>query len=196
MRSEIRALAEIGKEEGVISSDESSFIQSLLQFRDIKATDVMTPISVVASVNESDSVIKVLSQEIPFSRIPVYKKDDKKITGYVLKDDLHEAGRDDQHAISISAYKREIYSIDGGSNLLQALKYFTENRSHIAVVNDVNGMSIGIITLEDTVETLLGWEIIDEFDPVADMRELANESLSGNGFPNKQGPLTNESVNK
>lgn len=183
MRGEIQALAEIGKEEGAISPEESSFIQSMLQFRDTKVDKVMTPVSVVQSVCESETAHQVLGKEIPFSRIPVYKNSPLDITGYVLKDDLHETERCGNGARLISQFKRGIFNISAQSDLPHAINYFSQNHSHIAAVVDQSGNALGVVTLEDTVETLLGWEIVDEFDPIPDMRELAKELDTNNDSP-------------
>ncbi|MBX2870199.1 MAG: DUF21 domain-containing protein [Acidiferrobacterales bacterium] len=173
MRSEIHAIAELGEQEGAISKEESAFIQSLLKFKDITVDEVMTPISVVASVQESEKVEQVLDQDIPFSRIPLYRNESNQITGYILKDDLHELVEDNETAVPVAAFKRSIFSMDSRSDLPHAINYFSKNRDHIAVATDKSGQAVGIITLEDAVETLLGWEIVDEFDPVPDMRKLA-----------------------
>ena len=175
MRGEIHAIADIGKEEGAISQEESSFIKSVLHFRDTKVDGVMTPISVVESVPETDTAQDVLNKEIPFSRIPVYKDDPHNITGYVLKDDLHETERVENGDSPISLFKRTIFNIATQSDLPHTINYFSKNRAHIAVVTGTDGKAIGIVTLEDTVETLLGWEIVDEFDPIEDMRDLADD---------------------
>ena len=186
MRGEIHAIAEIGKEEGAISHEESSFIKSVLQFRDTKVDKVMTPISVVVSVCESETAHEVLSKEIPFSRIPVYKDDPLEITGYVLKDDLHETERCGHGEKLVSQFKRAIFSINAQSDLPHAINYFSRNQAHIAAVTDDSGNALGVVTLEDTVETLLGWEIVDEFDPTPDMRELARELDSVSGSSNSR----------
>jgi len=175
MRSEIQAIAELGEKEGAISKEEAGFIQSLLKFKDITVDSVMTPISVVSSVQESETVEQVLEKDIPFSRIPLYSGEPNQITGYVLKDDLHDIGKEEDSEQSVVTFKRRIFSMDATADLPHAINYFSKNRDHIAVATDQTGQAVGIITLEDAVETLLGWEIVDEFDPVPDMRKLAKD---------------------
>ncbi len=173
VRSEIHAIAEIGEQEGAISKEESLFIQSLLRFKDITVDEVMTPISVVSSVQETEKVGDVLDRDIPFSRIPLYRDELNQITGYILKDDLHEMAEESDEQLPVASFKRSIFSMDASSDLPHAINYFSKNRDHIAVATNGSGQAVGIITLEDAVETLLGWEIVDEFDPVPDMRKLA-----------------------
>ena len=173
MRNEIQALAELGEQEGAINRDEFDLISSTLKFRDVKVDAVMTPISVVASVSESETIKKALEMEIPFSRIPVFQNDHKKLTGYLLKDDLHNASLDDLDDRPVATLKRPMFSLSPEEKLPIAIKQFSEIRGHIAVVENTENEATGIVTLEDVVEALLGFEIVDEFDPVSDMRELA-----------------------
>ena len=176
MRNEIQALAELGEQEGAINKDEFDLISSMLKFRDVKVDAVMTPISVVSSVSESETIKGALEMEIPFSRIPVYKDNPKKLTGYLLKDDLHNASLEDQDDRIVATLKRSMLSLSPNEKLPIAIKQFSEVHGHIAVVENADGEATGIVTLEDAVEALLGWEIVDEFDPVSDMRELAEET--------------------
>lgn len=172
-RDEIQAFADLGVREGALSEDESAFIRSMLKFRDVRVESVMTPLSVVASVDAELGVQDVLESEIPFSRIPVCVGEPANMTGYILKDDLHDAGLDGVGAVGICSYVRPIIEISVGTQLPKVITRFSEDHGHIAAVIDHDGRAIGIVTLEDAVETLLGWEIVDEFDPVANMRELA-----------------------
>ncbi len=176
MRNEIAAIAELGENEGAITSDETAYIRSLLEFRDVKVDEVMTPISVVSYIHDKQSIRETLEQNIPFSRIPIYAESDKNYQRYLLKDDLHDAmlaDKGDQLAVSVS---RPLIILPCSTKLPAAIKHFTKNQGHMAIVLDKQDKAVGVITLEDAVETLLGWEIVDEFDPVPDMRDLAEKN--------------------
>ena len=173
-RDEIQAFAELGVKEGALSNDEAEFIKSMLKFRYVKVESVMTPLSVVAAVDQSESIRDVLDQDIPFSRIPVYSDKPGVIDGYILKDDLHDASLSGTNHDTVQSFVRPIIEISVQTPLPRVITRFSEDHGHIAAVVNVDGTAAGIVTLEDAVETLLGWEIVDEFDPVVDMRELAD----------------------
>ena len=90
IRSEIAAMAELGKEEGELAEDESQIIGNLLRFRHVRATDIMTPRSVLFRVTKTPRLPIFWSStgSNPFSRILVTDKDDDDITGYALKSDI------------------------------------------------------------------------------------------------------------
>jgi CBS domain containing-hemolysin-like protein len=177
LRSEMMAMAELGLQEGAIDRDESELIQSTLRFREISVTDVMTPIKVVAALRSDLPLNEVAQGDIPFSRIPVFHTNKRRIAGYVLKDDVHEAHAQDAGDSTLAELQRDIARIPADQTVADALRLFSRQRSHIAVVESETGSALGIITMEDTVETLLGMEIVDEFDPAVDMRRVAPSSL-------------------
>lgn len=172
-RSEVMAMAELGLREGAINRDESRMIESTLKFRDIRVSEVMTPISAVTAVKSNLSMSQVLKRDIPFSRIPIYLESKEKITGYILKDDVLDAHSRNQGVRKVADLRRDITRIPETDSVASALRRFSRQRSHIAVVESGDGEASGIITMEDAIETLLGMEIVDEFDPAVDMREQA-----------------------
>ena len=177
LRSEMIAMAELGLKEGAIDREESRLIQSTLQFREVRVTDVMTPIKVVAAFRSDLTLADLVRSEVPFSRIPLYDRNKRRITGYVMKDDVRDALDEGGRERMLGELEREIARIPEASTVADVLRLFSRQRSHIAVVEREGGSASGIITLEDTVETLLGMEIVDEFDPAVDMRRVAPSSL-------------------
>ena len=177
LRSEMIAMAELGLKEGAIDDEESRLIQSTLKFRDVRVVDVMTPIKVVAAFKSDLTLEDLVKSDVPFSRIPLYQTNKRRITGYVMKDDVRDALDEGGKARQLGELERKIASIPESSTVADALRMFSRQRSHIAVVEHANGSAVGIITMEDTVETLIGMEIVDEFDPAVDMRRVAPSSL-------------------
>ena len=82
----------------------------------------------------------------------------------------HAQGRVDE---PVSAFRRDIEVLPDGGSLASAFDQFLEQRTHIALVVDEYGGMEGILTLEDVLETLLGSEIVDEFDATRDMQAFA-----------------------
>jgi CBS domain containing-hemolysin-like protein len=110
----------------------------------------------------------------PFSRIPVYGESAEDITGFVLCVELLRACLKNAGG-TIGDFKREIRFVPESMKLDALFEHLTGEQAHIAMVQDEYGSSIGLVTLEDVVETLVGIEIVDEQDLTADMQELARE---------------------
>jgi CBS domain containing-hemolysin-like protein len=174
-REEFVALAGIGERSGDIETHESRILQNLFRLRTLRAKDVMTPRTVIVAYQEDSTIQQVIAEPAnkAFSRLPVYKKDVDDIDGFVLKADLLQAGNDDQHNRPLSSLKRELPSIIGELSLSRLLEFLLDSRQHIALVVDEYGSTVGLVSLEDVVETLLGTEIVDEADVITDMRALA-----------------------
>jgi len=177
-REEFIAMAQLGEQTGHIDDDELRIIHNLFRFGSMRAVDVMTPRPVITAFPEDMTIADALDRvtESPFSRLPVHRTGDDgddAMTGFVLKDEvltLQAQGRGDETLASI---KREIASVPETVPLSRLLERLLRERQHIAIVLDEFGETQGLVTLEDLVETLMGREIVDETDAVADMRELA-----------------------
>lgn len=174
-REEIYAMAEHGAREGVFRADESRVFQSLMRFGSLMTRDVLTPRVVMASFDEADTVAEAFArlQRRRFSRLPVYRDDPETITGYVLLSDILMAVAADEHDRLLRDLRREVLRVPATLSLRELFRKLLERREHLAVVVDEYGGLVGLVTLEDVVETLLGLEIVDETDRTRDMRELA-----------------------
>ncbi len=174
-RDEFIAMAGIGERTGEINTRESRIISNLFKFSVIKARDIMTPRTVIFGMRQDVTVSEALdaAPEIPFSRIPVHDSDLDSITGIVLKDDMLLAKAQDRGDVPLSSLKRPLHSILPETPLTELLEFLLDHRQHIALVVDEYGGTMGIVTLEDVVETLLGMEVVDEMDEVVDMQALA-----------------------
>ena len=165
-REEFVALAEVAVSEGILDKEESLAVASLIRFRSLQARDVMTPRLVIFSVPETASVL--------FSRIPVYADDPDNITGFVRKDELMLAMSRSADA-PLSSLRRELFVVPETLPTPELLKNLTEMRLQIALVVNEYGSVMGLVTMEDLVETMLGMEIVDETDTAIDMQALARE---------------------
>jgi len=174
-RDELRAMAEMGGREGVLAFKESVIMQNLLLLKDTPAKAAMTPRTVVFSLPETLTVSEFHQryEDQPFSRIPIYRDDIENVTGFVLRSDLLLAQASGQSELPVSRYSRDIKKIFESIDLSQVFDRFLKQRVHIMLVVDEYGGMSGILTLEDVLETLLGLEIVDEFDANEDMQVLA-----------------------
>lgn len=174
-RNELMAMARLGSKEGTLAFKESKIMQNLLRLRDTPAKAAMTPRTVVFALPETLSIGAYVEQclEEPFSRIPIYQEEPEHLNGFVLRSDLLLAQACGQTDHPVSQFRRDLTSIPASMDLSQVFDRFLTQRTHIMQVLDEHGGLAGILTLEDVLETLLGLEIVDEFDTSEDMQELA-----------------------
>jgi CBS domain containing-hemolysin-like protein len=116
------------------------------------------------------------NKDLRFSRIPVYKDKTHHITGFVLKDDVLQEIVEERGQKLLSDIKREISVVEDETPVPGLFEMFIQQRVHIALVVDDFGNTIGIITMEDIIETLLGLEIMDESDAIEDMQKQARRN--------------------
>lgn len=178
-REELLALAEISEDEGSIDEQEGDIIENLMKLDDMKVEEIMTPRSVMFTLQEKETVGSVIEKHSPiaFSRIPVFNRDLDDITGIVNRYTLVDKQAQDEYEVKMSHMMKSIFSIDEVTSVSDALDMFVKRRQQMFVVKDEFGTTTGLITLEDAIETLLGVEIVDEHDNVVDMRKFAKAKL-------------------
>ena len=177
-RADFAAMADAGLKSGAIDKEEKSIIQNLLHLEKLKVRDIMTPRSVVLSVSEDLTMQEIYKEYKPFvySRIPVFKDRPDNITGLILKDGILENLAEDHHSKKVSAIKRDILFIEDEITVAKLMDTLIYKRQHLAMVADKYGTVVGLVTMEDMFETLLGLEIVDETDKVEDLQKLAREN--------------------
>lgn len=177
-RDEVAAIVTVGTQEGVLEKKENRMIQHLLKLDSITAHEIMTP-SVVVSMAEEGMTLREFYADEEFknhSRIPVYKGEESDyITGYVLRQEVLERLAEDKFDVQLGELARPILSFSEGEDVSAIWEKLLEKKEHISIIIDEYGCFRGIVTLEDVIETMLGFEIVDEKDEVVDMQELAKE---------------------
>ena len=172
IREEIKALTKMGRSEKFLDDDEYNMICNTLNLEEIKVKDLLTPRNVCATVIAGISIgefIKTATQH-SFSRYPVMKNEDEEVfIGYIHKSDM--LGKDPTLTINDSI--RPLLEIASTSNVDYVFTEMLRTHNHIGVVYDELGTWLGIVTMEDVLETILGQEILDETDKVIDMRTYA-----------------------
>ena len=174
---EFKAMAELGSEEGKLEAKESRIVRNLFRLRDLTVRDIMTPRPVVFSLPANMKVEDVMDKylSLPFSRIPIHEENDDNIIGFVLKNDIFYEQATAGGTKTLKAMRRELHAVNDWKPLSELLEFLLDHRQHIVMVTNEFGAFDGLVTLEDTVETLLGMEIVDEADVNVDMRRLARE---------------------
>jgi CBS domain containing-hemolysin-like protein len=174
-RADFTAMTEAGVETGALEKNESTIIQNLLRLNLLTATDIMTPRSVIMMADEDMTVEGFYrkNEVLPFSRIPVYNGESDNITGMVLKDDLLREIAEDRHNQTLSEIKRDVHFVNSGDDLDTILHYMMRTKEHLSIVVDDYGSVVGLVTMEDVFETILGYQIVDESDSVENLQAYA-----------------------
>lgn len=175
-RGELAALIGLAARQGTIPAHESHVLENVLALGHVAVEDVMTPRTVLVMLPaEATLADLVASRETSsVSRIPLFLGTRDHVIGYVLqREALLQAARGAPPDTPLREFNREIPFLLETTPLNRALRTFLERREQIAMVVDEYGGVSGLVTLEDLVETVLGVEIVDESDRVADLRALA-----------------------
>ena len=174
-REEIIALASLSHKDGTLFAQENEYLYNLLSLRKIKVEDILTPRTVVHALVQTTTVSDALndSSTRQFTRIPVYGDNIDDIQGKVIRADLFDAERNGHGHQTISKFVKPIFRVSEQLSVRLLLDTFIKQKLHLFLVEDKFGQTAGVVTLEDAIETLLGKEIMDETDTIADMQDLA-----------------------
>lgn len=175
-RTDFAALTEEGLKSGAIDKSESRIIGNLLQLQQLVAKDIMTPRSVVFSAQKDEKVEDFFEAHKPFtfSRVPIYDQEPGDFVGVILKDQLLESIAAREQAKTLEDFKIAPLFVTDEQPLTEVLDLLMREKGHMALVRDEYGI-VGLVTMEDIFETLLGLEIVDETDKVQDMQKLARD---------------------
>jgi len=177
-RNEFHAMAEIGIKEGLFKEEESKILTNLMVFNNIQVETIMTPRTIVLTAPEDITIQNFFEKydKIRFSRIPIYKGNVDNITGYILKDDLMQNLIENKNDSPLSSIIRNIMVVNEQMPIIRLFYRLIGQKEHIALVVGEYGEMVGIVTMEDIIETLLGTEIMDEFDNIEDMQVQAKRN--------------------
>lgn len=174
-KEEIMALASLGHKMGSLVSQENEYLANVLQLREIKTDQILTPRSVIHSLSHDLTVSQALEYEKTqqFTRIPVYEENADNIIGMVTNRELMMEDRAGKSDMEISHFVKPINRVSENLPVHQLLDLFIRKREHLFLVDDEYGQVSGIVSLEDAIETMLGREIVDETDTIVDMQKFA-----------------------
>jgi CBS domain containing-hemolysin-like protein len=160
---DFQALMEVGEAEGIIEESERELIETMVEFSETRAGEIMTPRTEICALPASATVRQArdLINEEKYSRVPVYRDSIDNIEGVIYVRDLLQAWADGKEDESIAAYSRPTYFVPETKSASELLKSMQSNHVQIAVVVDEYGGVAGLVTLEDIIEEIVG-EIEDE----------------------------------
>jgi len=176
-REDFHAMADIAREEGVFQESESLVIKNIIDFKKMIVKDIMTPRTVIKTAPEKMKIREFYDQnpKLKFSRIPMFKDSYDDISGYFLKDELFESIIDGNGDKELKSISREIFVTSRDTPIKKLFDKLIDKQEHIALVVDEFGSVSGIVSQEDIIETLLGFEIVDESDDDEDLQVLARK---------------------
>ena len=178
-RDEILAASQIGKKGGSIATREEAIIENVLKLKTYQTIDILTPRSIVFSLPADCTVGEALTHKglYSHSRIPIYgdSSNTDTIVGFVRARDILNEGVKNGPDKKLFDLSQSVYVVHVNLSVLNLLNLFITKDERLFVVQDRYGQFAGIVTLEDAIETLLGEEIVDEFDEATDMQKAAQE---------------------
>ncbi len=166
-REEIKTLVKEGQAHGVLNRKEKEMIDSIMEFDDKMAKEVMTPRINVFSIDISEPIEEYIDElmKAKYSRIPVYNEDVDNIIGILfIKDFLREAVKYGPSNVKLDSIIRKPYFVPDSKFIRDLFRELQQSKKQIAILINEYGGFAGIVTMEDLVEEVMG-EIEDEYDP-------------------------------
>lgn len=174
---ELLTIVEEAEQDGGIDKEEGDLIRSAIEFGELEAVDIFTPRIDIVSVSvdlPKDEIAKVFL-ETGYSRLPVYEKDIDQIIGILYQKDFHNYIYNSD--LSVRDNVKPVLFTTKNKKIDDLMKELQREKLHIAVIVDEYGSTLGLVTLEDILEELVG-EIWDEHDTV--VHEI--EEISANEY--------------
>ena len=162
---EIKEWIDVGQEEGTIEKNEQEMLHSVFEFSDTRVREVMTPRIDVVMVEDSASPEEALEifKTTGFSRLPLWHENMDTIKGVLNVKDMVFSVLNPDEKKPIRSLSSEPLFVPESKNIDDLLKELRVKKTHMAIVLDEYGSFVGIITIEDILEELVG-DILDEFD--------------------------------
>ncbi|MBV2130863.1 CNNM domain-containing protein [Arsukibacterium indicum] len=170
LRQEIKALTVLGREMNKLDEDEQRVIANILDLHDFKVRDIMTPRTVCESASP-DETLAEFTERVKvgqFSRYPVLDNDESPL-GIVFRYDLLNIT--DQQVVA--DIMKPVKVISDKMNAEHLMTQLMHERQHMCLVYDEYGSWLGLVTMEDVIETIIGQPIMDETDDIPNMRRFA-----------------------
>ncbi|MGH8980667.1 MAG: hemolysin family protein, partial [Acidimicrobiales bacterium] len=163
--AELLAMADVAQAEHVIEQQERTFIHSIIDFGDAVVREVMVPRLDMFTLEENSTVSDALARVLAAgrSRVPVHRGDVDDVVGIAYARDLMRAEREGLGAEVIGTHLRSAHYVPETKRLTSLLREMQAAKFHMSIVVDEYGSTVGLVTLEDLIEELVG-EIVDEYD--------------------------------
>ena len=162
---DIISFVNVGNAEGIIEEDEKEMIHSIVTLGETSAKEVMTPRTSMLAFEGAKTINEVWDEIVDngFSRIPIYEETIDNIIGILYVKDLMEHIKNNELDLPIKQFIRSAYFVPETTSIIEILKEFRGLKVHIAMVLDEYGGVVGLVTIEDLIEEIVG-EIRDEYD--------------------------------
>ncbi|MGL5964025.1 MAG: hemolysin family protein [Fusobacteriaceae bacterium] len=162
---DIISFVNVGEAEGIIEEGEKEMIHSIFEFGETSAKEVMTPRTSMYSIEATKTIEEVWDEllETGFSRIPVYEETIDDVIGILYVKDILKSVKKGETERRIKEFVRIPYFVPETKSIIEILKEFQIKKVHIAMALDEYGGVVGLVTIEDLIEEIVG-EIRDEFD--------------------------------
>ena len=162
---EILALAHAAAAGSVIEDEERDLIESIIDFGDTVAREIMVPRTDMIALRAGDPITDMVEVAIlnGRSRFPVYREHLDDVVGLVLAKDLMRVERDGDGAAPVESIMRDAFFVPETKKVAELMREMQARSTHMAIVIDEYGGTAGLVTLEDLIEELVG-EISDETD--------------------------------
>ena len=188
IESKEELLEMVAQSGGAISSSEKKLITNGLKFNDMKVEEIMTPRSMIESVPMNELLGPLVLDDLHkkgYSRFPVIDGDIDHVVGMLRIQDLLTIDRKAKSHRAETVMSKDVYYIRENQTLQHALAAFLKTQHHLFIVVNEFRETVGLLSLEDVIEVLLGQKIIDEYDVYGDIRKSATANPQKNNLPTK-----------
>ncbi len=174
---ELMSIIDVIEDEGVMEEDEAELVQSAIEFNDISAAEVLTPRVDIFAVSIESSVEYIKDQFLNqnFSRMPVYEGSIDKILGFISQKEFFSKLLKNEE-INLKELVKPCLYVPPKKRVITIMQELQKDKVHMAVVTDEYGGTLGIVTLEDILEELVG-DIWDEHDEVPQQIRLIGDDI-------------------
>lgn len=178
---ELKAFVDMSEEEGSIKKKEKELIHNVLNFDDVRVKEIMTPIADVVALNEKDTIKNLIHvvHDSSYSRLPVYKDHIENIIGVVHIKDALDLIKQQKFDTNVKEVMRPVSFIPSSKRIHNLFQHFQKRQEHFACVVNEYGNILGIVTLENVLEELVG-EIRDETDTKEEEQDI--KKVNSNTF--------------
>ena len=165
---EIRMMVDVGEEKGTIKEEEKEMINNVFEFNDKFVSEIMVPRNKIFALDIDMTIAEViekLSEDMRYSRIPVYDENMDNIKGIIYIKDLLISNKNKNS--KIKSLVKEAYFVSETKRVNELFQELRKDKKQIAIVLDEYGGTAGMVTMEDILEEIVG-EIYDEYDKETD----------------------------
>ncbi len=170
---EIKFLINYIEKKGLMEQDKTHMLQNIFRMETTHVKEIIIPKSDIISVNIDSDMVTILNlfKQYQFSRFPVYKDNPENIVGIIYQKDLFWTLHLNDENISLNKLVKPIIFVPDSLKVSELLKEFKKQHIHMAMVLDEYGSTIGLVTLEDALEEIVG-DISDEHERIYNMHKV------------------------